>query len=49
MGMTDRQFDSYTQQQILVLRAILKEIRANGDSKVLEEYIESLERSLIRP
>jgi len=50
MGMTDRQFDSYTKMQLTVLKKILADIRAKGgDNKDLEDLIKDLESSLQRP
>jgi hypothetical protein len=50
MGMTDRQFDSYTETQIQALKLALKEVReSGGESEILEQFIEALERRLTRP
>jgi len=46
MGMTDRQFDAYTAQQIVILKMALEE---TPDNKKLKAYIEQLETSLKRP
>ena len=46
MGMTDRQFDSYTEAQIFILKQALA---ATPENAILKEYIEKLEASLKRP
>jgi len=46
MGMTDRQFDEFLAQMLIILRAALEE---TPDNKKLKAYIEHLETSLKRP
>jgi len=46
MGMTDRQFDSYRSQQLVILKAALEETPEN---KKLKAYIEQMEAELKRP
>ena len=51
MGMTDRQFDAYLKQLLIVLEQIEKEVQENGNcvSETLKKQIRVIEEQLKRP
>jgi len=46
MGMTDRQFDSYQAQLLIILKSALKQ---SPDNEILIELIAKIEAELKRP
>ena len=50
MGMTDKQFDAYTQGQLFVLEKIQEELAEKGvKSADLDKFIKNLQDQLKRP
>lgn len=50
MGMTDRQFDSYTKRQLQILEKIQSELAQQGVTHVeLDKLVEDLQNELKRP
>jgi hypothetical protein len=49
MGMTDRQFDSYKAQVLLILERVQDEIGGKGKSPTLDSYMANLQSELKKP